>query len=201
MNRFNYFIRIIDRIRKNLFIKNFEKFDKSSFIGKNGYGDTCKIVGEDRISIGKNTNIGYDSEFFVYESHFSKKLNSHLTIGDNVRIQCRIRVTCAGNVSIGNNVLIAPDVFITDHNHGMNPTIDGGYSPQELMIRDVVIGNGCWIGQRCSVLPGVTIGEHSIIGANSVVTKSIPPYSIAVGSPAKIIKIWNFEKSEWEKIE
>lgn len=92
-------------------------------------------------------------------------------------------------------------MFITDHNHGMNPTIDGGYSPQELMIRDVVIGNGCWIGQRCSVLSGVTIGEHSIIGANSVVTKSIPPYSIAVGSPAKIIKIWNFEKFEWEKIE
>ena len=74
MNWFNYFIRIIDRIRKNLFIKKFEKFDKSSFIGKNGYGDTCKIVGEDRISIGKNTNIGYDSEFFCLWVSFFKKI-------------------------------------------------------------------------------------------------------------------------------
>lgn len=53
---------------------------------------------------------------------------------------------------------------------------------------DVSIGKNVWIGEKATILPGVTIGEGSIIGANSVVTKNIPPYSIACGIPAKVIK-------------
>lgn len=72
--------------------------------------------------------------------------------------------------------------------------------PQDYIIKDVNIEEGCWLGQRVCVMPGVTIGARSIIGAASVVTKSIPPYSIAVGSPAKVIKQWNFEKRIWENL-
>ena len=63
----------------------------------------------------------------------------------------------------------------------------------------VVIGNGVWIGQRSIILPGVTIGEHSIIGANSVVTHDIPAYCIAAGQPAKIMKKWDFDNLTWVK--
>lgn len=201
MNMFSIPKRFFNRIKKELFIKNFKSFDISSGIGNIGFGDTCEIVGKHNISVGKNTWIGPNSELLVYDSHFQQKLNSNLSFGDNVRIQCRIRITCAGNIIIGNDVLFGPDVFVTDHNHGMDATFNGGYSPQNIIIDDVKIEDGCWIGQRCCIMPGVNIGAHSIIGTNSVVTKSIPPYSIAVGSPAKVVKTWDFEKSKWVKVE
>ena len=57
-----------------------------------------------------------------------------------------------------------------------------------------------WIGEKVTVLPGITIGEKSIIGANSVVTKDIPPFCIAAGNPASIIKRYDFEKHEWVRV-
>ena len=64
----------------------------------------------------------------------------------------------------------------------------------------IKIEKNVWIGELCCILQGVTIGEGSIIGAMSVVTKDIPPYTIAVGSPAKLIKRYNFENKKWDKI-
>lgn len=68
----------------------------------------------------------------------------------------------------------------------MNPE-QGGYSKQPLIINEVIIEDGVWLGQRV-VLPGVKIGKNAIVGANSVVTHNIPENTIAVGSPAKVIK-------------
>ena len=62
-----------------------------------------------------------------------------------------------------------------------------------------MLNSNVWIGEFVSILPGVTIGMGSIIGTMSVVTKSIPPYSIAVGSPAKVIKVYDFENKKWVK--
>jgi len=123
-----------------------------------------------------------------------------LTFGDDVRITARIRLTCAQSIQIGNHVLIAPDVFITDHNHGRDPLDEMGYARQPLDVRPVIIEDCVWLGQRVCVMPGVTIGAHSIIGANSVVTHDIPAYCIAVGSPARVVKRWNFEENQWEKV-
>lgn len=195
MNLIQLPLTICKYIKKSRFIRGFEKFSRSSSVTKG-----CKFVGKENICVGEDCCFGEGCEVFAYSSHFNTPLHSHLVIGNNVRITARCRITCAGNIVIGNNVLIAPDVMITDHNHGMNPTCDGGYSPQPLIIKDVKIEEGVWLGHRVCVLPGVTIGEHSIIGANSVVTRDIPSYSMAVGTPAKIIKKWNFEDEMWERV-
>ncbi len=184
-------LRIYRYIIRLYFIRGFRNF------GKSAAGNGCIFQFKKYISIGDDSWIGNKSEIIAYNR---ADTDSGLTIGDHVRITSRARITCAGNIIIENDVLIAPDVFITDHNHGMNPEIPGGYSQQELIIKPVVIEDGVWLGQRVCVLPGVTIGAHSIIGANSVVTHDIPPYSIAVGSPAKVVKRWNFENKEWENI-
>ena len=63
----------------------------------------------------------------------------------------------------------------------------------------VVIEDEVWLGERVCVMPNVTIGKHSVVGANSVVTKSIPPYSVAVDSPAKVIKQYNHDTKQWER--
>ena len=193
-------MRVIRYIQRNRFYKKYEHIDRCSYIGKNGIGKNCIIEGDDNITIGKDSFIGEGSELLAYHFHFKRPLDSHLVIGTHVRITARCRITCAGTIRICNDVLIGPDVFITDHNHGMDPEASGGYSPQDITIKNVTIGEGAWLGQRVCVLPGVTIGAHSIIGTNSVVTNDIPPYSMAVGAPARVIKQWNFKSRCWESI-
>jgi acetyltransferase-like isoleucine patch superfamily enzyme len=78
-------------------------------------------------------------------------------------------------------------VYITDQNHGYTD-LSRPISQQSQPERPVVIGNGSWLGHGSIVLPGVTIGEHVVIGANSVVTRDIPSFSVAVGSPAKVVR-------------
>lgn len=77
------------------------------------------------------------------------------------------------------------------------PDEKSNYLSQPLETKPVTIGRNCWIGARVIILPGVTIGNFSIIGAGSVVTKDIPEYSIAVGNPAHVIKKWDPDSKAW----
>ncbi|MCR5809454.1 MAG: acyltransferase [Clostridiales bacterium] len=193
-------LRAVNRIKRDRFFRRFVNVDKRSFIGRDGIGKDCVLEGDERIVVGRDTFIGGGSELLAYKNHFERPLDSKLIIGSHVRITARCRITCAGTIRIGDDALFGPDVFITDHNHGMDPEAPGGYSPQDITIRDVTIEEGVWIGQRACILPGVTIGAHSIIGVNSVVTHDIPPFSIAVGSPARVIKRWSRERKRWESV-
>ena len=192
--------RLILKIRRDSFFKKYPNIDRGCFLGSDGLGKHCLIEADKNLFIGSNSTIGPGSELLVYRSHFSRPLDSELHIGKHVRITARCRITCAGRITIEDDVLVGPDVFITDHNHGIDPEAEGGYSPQDITIRNVAIEQGVWLGQRVCILPGATIGAHSIIGANSVVTRDIPPYSIAVGAPAGVIKHWNHETKAWEPV-
>ena len=185
------------RIKKMRFIQRFEHFELSSGFGTDGAGKSCTVVGAKHISVGGDSAFGPGCEVIALDSHFGQKLSPRLSIGKHVRATARCRITCAGTIEIEDDVLMAPDVFITDHSHGMNPDTQGGYSKQPLIVKSVHIGEGVWLGQRVCVLPGVTIGEHSIIGANSVVTHDIPAYSIAVGTPARVVKRWDDKNMKW----
>jgi acetyltransferase-like isoleucine patch superfamily enzyme len=87
-------------------------------------------------------------------------------------------------------------VYITDQNHGYED-ITIPISKQSQPERAVVIGDGSWLGHGSVVLPGVTIGRHVVIGANSVVTKDVPDFSVAVGVPAKVIRRFDESRQEW----
>ena len=193
-------MRVVHRIRRHIFFRKYIHIDRGSYLGKDGIGKGCILEGDENITIGRDSYIGEGSELLAYHSHFDRPLDSHLIIGTHVRITARCRITCAGTIRIEDDALFGPDVFITDHNHGMDAEVPGGYSPQDITVRDVTIEKGVWLGQRVCVMPGVTIGAHSIIGANSVVTHDVPPYSMAVGSPARVIKKWNREGKYWERV-
>lgn len=162
------------------------------------------IRGKKFIDFGKKLTTGYNCRLEAYpiENNTSKVLK----IGDNVQINDFVHIAAAKNVEIGNNVLIASKIFISDICHGEYADIENMSDPNEhpndrkLSAKPVIIHDDVWIGEMVSILPGVEIGKGSIIGANSVVTKSIPEYSIAAGNPAKVIKQYNFNKKQWKKI-
>ncbi len=126
-------------------------------------------------SVGNNTNIEKGAMF-----------SSYLTIGDNSGIGINAKIY--GEVCIGNNVMMGPDCVIYTRNHEYSniniPMNEQGFSKS----KKVVIGDDVWICGQVIILPGVTVGNHSIIGAGSVVTKDVPPFAIVAGNPAKVVK-------------
>lgn len=120
----------------------------------------------------------------------------NVKIGDNTRIG--IGNTVIGPVTIGNHVHLAQNVVLSGLNHNFQ-NAQKTISEQGVSTKPITIANNCWIGANTVILAGVSIGQGSVIGAGSVVTKSIPPFSLAVGNPARVIKQLNPKSGEWEK--
>ena len=107
----------------------------------------------------------------------------NIKVGENVFINSCCRFQDQGGIEIGDGSLIGHNTTIATLNHDFNPA-----KRQNLIPTPVKIGKNVWIGSDCTILPGVSIGDGAIIGAGSVVTKSIPRNAIAVGNPARVIK-------------
>ena len=120
-----------------------------------------------------------------------------ISIGDDSSVHARTHISAVRDVTIGRNVLIAPNCYVTDHDHYWLDPADPPRSSSRLVHAPTFIDDHVWLGEKVSVLKGVTIGRNSIIGANSVVTRDIPPYSIAVGSPARVVRTWSRELKAW----
>lgn len=150
------------------------------------------------VSIGRDTVVGKYSRIQCYPDENMEI--GYLSIGDGCRIGNRCSFLVGGNITIGNGVLMASDVLITSENHSINPESTEWYMSQPLQCKPIKIKDGCWIGEKVCILPGVSIGTKSVIGAGSIVTKSIPDFSVAVGNPAKVIKQYDFEKHMWINI-
>lgn len=162
------------------------------------------IRNKKNIQIGKNFTAGFGCRIEAFpDAGYKDKIC--ISIGDNVQINDYVHIGAISSIHIGNDVLIASKIYITDHNHG-NYSGNDQDSPlsipqdRKALSSPVVLKDKVWIGESVCIMPGVTIGEGTIIGALSVVTKDIPPYSIAVGSPAKVIKTYNFASNVWEKL-
>jgi len=125
-----------------------------------------------------------------------------IKIGDNVNIEQYVHIVARCNISIGNNVSITGGCSIVDvvHPYGDISAEDKIGNRIESICMPVLIGDGSFIGFGAHINPGVTIGRNCIVGARSVVTKSVDDYSVIAGNPAKIIKKYNFDKHVWEKI-
>lgn len=154
------------------------------------------------IKVGKGFTTGRGCRLEV-EGEITNK--PKLLIGENFQMNDYCHITAAESVIIGDNVLLASKVYISDVSHGKYGG-NGQSAPSKLPVdrklnaNPVVIEDSVWLGDGVCVLPGVTIGECAVIGANAVVTTSIPANTIAVGIPARPIKKYNFESKEWERI-
>ena len=179
--------KIAKQIEWNYYKKRLANIGKNSQIGQN-----FSIINPDGISIGDNFSGGCDIALWSWNALNIKGDDCKLIIKNNVSITDRCIISAANRIEIGNGCLLGRDTFITDNSHGENISINElNISPHERNIFSkgtVIIGDNVWTGKNVCIMPNVKIGNGAIIGANSVVTHNIPPYSVAVGSPAKVIK-------------
>ncbi len=159
-----------------------------------------KIFNPDRIHFGDNVAIGPNS-FLNPMTEYPTAWMKHpdldqpmqtfdpvIRFGSNITATGGLQVTSYLRVEIEDDVMMATNVHINDGSHGYE-TAEIPFKYQPISgISPITIKRGAWIGQNVVILPGVTVGEMSIIGANSVVTKSIPPRCVAAGCPAKVIR-------------
>lgn len=163
--------------------KIFKEFGEGAFINNNAH-----IVGADCITIGKDSAFGKG----LYLTAWKTKANMlpSIEFGEKCSIGAYNHITSTNFIKIGNNLLTGKWVTITDNSHGRTNYLELHNPPCE---REVVskgginIGNNVWIGDKATILPGVTIGDGAVIAANAVVTKDVAEYTVVGGNPAKVL--------------
>ena len=160
-------------------------------IGKSSvFKSRVRIIGAENISIGDFTTIGRGTLLSTWDVPYIEG-RPQLVIGSHVSIPENCHISAAQSVIIGNDVLFGKSVTVTDNAHGQSTAEDMALPPGKRNIFSkgpVRICDKVWLGDKVTVLPGVTIGEGAIVGANSVVTKDVPAHAVYTGIPAKLIK-------------
>lgn len=149
------------------------------------------LCGMECISIGDYTGFNQGIYLTAWPKYHCQILNPNLTIGSRCNFGAYNHISCANSLSIGNNCLTGKWVTITDNSHGETELNFLGQEPENRLLVSkgpVIIGNNVWIGDKATILPGVTIGDGAVIAANTVVTKDVPAYCVCAGNPGKIIK-------------
>jgi len=171
------------------------KWFVNPFVHKRGSGSNIKfrtrvdVLPFNKFDLGKKSTI----------ESFSTINNGvgDVIIGDNTLIG--MSNVIIGPVNIGNNVIFAQNIVASGLNHEYTD-VNIPICQQKILIAPIVIEDDCWIAANSVITSGVTIGKHSVVAGGSVVTKSIPPYSVAAGNPAKVIKQYDFTKQEWVRV-
>ena len=139
-------------------------------------------------------SIIFHGNFFAKSGlYLEPHIGAQILFGSGVILNRNCYITATSRVSIGNDCLIGPNVFISDHDHGSykgpNSSTFLSHPPQKrlLVSSPIIIMDRVWIGANVCILKGVTIGENTVIGANSVVSRSLPPNSVCAGSPCKVV--------------
>lgn len=155
-------------------------------------GKRCNIKGGKNIILKQNVVIRPDVDIWCF---------GKMIIDEGTEIGQRMRISIANECTIGKHVLFSPNVYITDCDHKYNeigvPVIYQGIVQKG---QKVCIKDDAYIGINSVLVGDITIGRGVVIGANSVVTRNIPDYCVAVGSPAKVIKKYNLYTRRWEKV-
>ena len=186
--------KITSKIQKIIFLLFYSRSFKS--IGKRStLVFPFKINGAKFVSIGKKVHINEGSWIMALTN--SEK-DPVINIGDGSYIGRFVHIVSINKIEICDNVAMADKVYITDNAHNYED-INTLMKEQEILdFGPVVIGENTWLGENACIM-GASIGKHCVIGVNAVVTTDIPDYSIAVGSPARVIKQYNFNTKKWEK--
>jgi acetyltransferase-like isoleucine patch superfamily enzyme len=168
-------------------------------------GRYARLKGLAFMQVGKDFQVGDSLWMEAITRYEDQVFQPRIVIGNSVRASNWVHIAATHYVEIGDHCLIGSKVIITDHGHGQYA--NGHSSPLEPPAkrrldsnRKVIIGRNVWLGESVVVMPDVTIGEGAVIGANSIVSRDIPPFTVAVGAPARPIKQYDFQEGVWKKV-
>lgn len=188
VNKIKKFLKKNRYEKKLSFIRNvYSPFNKRKFAhlgSKSFFWDPIFLSGTNYIYIGENVGIWHYARVEVIDEWEGELFTPSLRIGDNVHIGQGCHIACADSIVIERDVLISAEVFITDLAH-VTDDIEKSVLEQPISTKPVRIGEGSFIGRGVSILPGVTIGKHCVVGSNAVVTKDVPDFTTVGGVPAK----------------
>jgi len=186
---------ITQKIQKIIFIlfysSSFKKFGKNSTLFF-----PFRVNGAKYISIGKKVHVNEGSWMLA---HKNSKKDPVIKIGCGAYIGRFVHIVAVNEIHIKDNVAMADKVYISDNAHNYEDVNTLMKEQNLLDYGPVIIGENTWLGENACIM-GASVGKHCVIGVNAVVTKDIPDYSIAVGSPAKVIRQYNQVTQKWEKV-
>jgi acetyltransferase-like isoleucine patch superfamily enzyme len=161
---------------------------------------TSRIMNPQCISVGDRTTIGVDASIEPILVYANVRYTPRIEIGKDVYIGPHLYMACVGRMTIGDGSVLSEYVSLNDSSHGFDPEA-GLIMQQELEHPgDITIGKNCFLGLRSAVMPGVTLGDHCVVGTGAVVTKSFPAYSMLAGAPAVLIKRYSPESKKWVRV-
>lgn len=157
------------------------------------------LVNPQRMFFGRGISVRHGARLEAVTEHLGKRYYPELIIGDDCNLEQNVHMACAERIVIGRKVAITENVGIFDILHPFadlgRPVVD-----QPLKTAPVSIGDETMVGMGAVIQPGVRIGMHCVVGANSVVTKNVPDYCVVGGVPARILKRYNPATKNWEKV-
>lgn len=168
------------------------------------FGKNIQVVNARSIHLGDRVSIDSDCSLAVFDQYRDEKYHHKkpvIKISGNVGLGRGTLVYAVKKVHIRKNVMVGPYCFIADYDHQYSdvgkPIVDQPLSN----VYPVIIEEGAWIGAHVTISSGVRIGKNSVVGANSVVTKDVPDYSVAVGVPARVIKKYDHDSKSWVRVD
>lgn len=169
-------------------------------------GSRSSLRGLSFIKMGEDFSADEGLWLHAITKYNDQAFSPKIIIGNHVRVSRWVHIAATHFVEIGDNVLVGSKVIIIDHNHGQysrehtSPNVAPSLRPLD-HDRKVVVERNVWLGDGVVVTPNSSIGEGSVIGPNSVVRGRIPPFSIAAGAPARVLKIFDFNTNSWNPSE
>ncbi|WP_216611594.1 acyltransferase [Vibrio splendidus] len=158
-----------------------------------GYlGKPVLLLGFDKVFFGKRVRVFPNSRFEVHGEKSCIKIDNNVSIGQGFHI------TSGGELKICSDTVISGNVVVTNIDHEYT-TIGVPILEQPNVVTPTLIGKNCFIGFGAVIQAGTVLGKHCVVGANSVVKGHFPDYCVIVGSPAKIVKRYNFATKSWNR--
>ena len=184
--------RILSKLARVWFKANY--CSQFKHLGSNGFlYRPFRIDGAQSIRLGQNS-VFQGGAWLYCASHNNS--DARISIGEGCVFGYNNHITAVGRLSIGNNVLTANNVYISDNLHDYED-VTRPIMQQAVRFKGTVeIGDGCWIGENACII-GVRIGKNCVVGANAVVTKDVPDYSVVAGIPAKVIRHYDTASGKW----